>query len=237
MRKELFTPGDFVHVYNRGNRKQPIFRELYDYWRFLQTLYYFNNDISIANPFRNLEGKSHLRCYSLLSWPANWPSQRPLVKIIAFSLTINHFHFLLKEIKQDGIASFMHKLGTGTVRYFNAKYREAGSLFQGRYKATRVDKDEYLQYLSVYIQVKNPFELYPGGFCGAIRNFDTAFKWAVQYPYCSLGDYAGKRNSPLISKDLLGEMFDSPERYKKFAKDCMLSVNFKEKLSSLVIDE
>jgi len=237
MRKELFALGDFVHVYNRGNRKQPIFRELYDYWRFLQTLYYFNNDISIANPFRSLEGKSNLDGHSLLFWPNDWLPQKPLVKIIAFSLMRNHFHFLLKEIRQNGIRSFMHKLGTSTVRYFNTKYREAGVLFQGRYKATKVDKDEYLRYLSVYIQVKNPFELYPGGFCGAIRNFDTAFNWAVQYPYCSLGDYTGKRNSPLISKDLLGEMFSSPERYKKFAKDCMLSLNFKEKLSFLTIDE
>ncbi|MBL7085125.1 MAG: transposase [Candidatus Omnitrophica bacterium] len=237
MRKKVFTLGDFVHVYNRGNRKQPIFRELYDYWRFLQTLYYFNNDISIANPFRSLKGKSNLTCYSLLSWPTNWPPQKPLVKIIAFSLMKNHFHFLLKEIKESGIVSFVHKLGTGMARYFNTKYQEVGGLFQGRYKAARIDNDKYLQYLSVYIQVKNPFELYPGGFCKAIRNFDMAFEWAAQHPYCSLGDYAGKRNSPLIDKDLLGEMFGSPGKYKKFAKDCMLSVNFREKLSPLVIDE
>ena len=58
----------------------------------------------------------------------------------------------------------MRKLGTGMTNYFNTKYQESGRLFQGAYKARTVNNDEYLNTLSVYIQVKNLFEIYPKGF-------------------------------------------------------------------------
>ena len=237
MRKEPFTVGNYVHVYNRGNRKQQIVRQTSDRWHFLQALYYFNNEISVINPFKSLTKKVDARFSHKLIWPREWLPKKPLVKILAFSLMENHFHLLLKEIREDGIVLFMQKFGTGIAKYFNAKYREVGRLFQGRYKAKVVDKDEYLTYLSVYIQVKNPFELYPKGIEGAVRNFDAAFEWAVKYPYCSLAGYAGRRSSPIISRDILAEMFEAPEKYKEFAKDCILSMNFKQKMKSLVIDE
>ena len=46
---------------------------------------------------------------------------------------------------------------------FNAKYKGSGALFQGPYRARIVDNDRHLQYLSVYINIKNVFEAYPGG--------------------------------------------------------------------------
>ena len=233
----MFTIGSYVHVYNRGNRKQPIVRSASDRWRFLQMLYYFNNEISVINPFKSLKNRLDSILSCKLVWPKQWPCQKPLVKIIVFSLMENHFHLFLKEIREKGIMLFMQKFGTGITKYFNVKYQETGRLFQSPYKARVVDRDEYLKYLSVYIQVKNPFELYPNGIKYAVGNFDEAFEWVVKYPYCSLGDYAGRRNSPIISKDILGEMFETPEKYKEFAKYCLQSINFKEKLESLTIDE
>lgn len=237
MRKELFIVGDYVHVYNRGNRKQEIVCEASDKWHFLQMLYYFNNSISVSNPFKDLRKKIESDFSHKLVWPAEWPSRRPLVKIIAFSLMENHFHILLKEIIKGGTALFMQKLGTGMTSYFNLKYQETGRLFQGSYKARVVNRDEYLQYLSVYIQVKNPFELYSKSFKFKQEKFNDAFEWAVEYPYCSLADYVNRRNSPIIDKDILGKIFQSPAEYKSFAKDCILSMNLKEGLETLVIED
>lgn len=131
---------------------------------------------------------------------------------------------------------FMRKLGTGMTNYFNTKYQETGRLFQGAYKARLVDKDIYLRYLSVYVQVKNPFELYVGGLEKAAKEFDKAFEFAVNYPFCSLADYAGKRKSPIIDKDLLEELFLSPKEYKKFARECILGMNLEEKLGDSIKD-
>ena len=61
--------------------------------------------------------------------------------------------------------------------------------------------------------------MYPGGYEKAIGEFDKAYEWAMNYPYCSLGDYAGVRQSPIIEKDLLGEIFAKPASFKRFAKD------------------
>jgi len=237
MRKEPFTVGDYIHVYNRGSRKQPIVCDAADRWRFLQMLYYFNNEVAAINPFKDLRKRLGIRFSNQLIWPKQWPRRKPLVKIIAFTLMRNHFHFLFKEIKDGGITSFMRKLGTGMTSYFNLKYQQTGRLFQSSYKAKVIRDGSYLVYLSVYIQVKNSFELYPEGFKKALQNFDKAFDWVIKYPYCSLGDYAGKRNSPIIDKDILGEMFQSSEEYKSFAKDCILSMNLKERVETLIFED
>ncbi len=240
MRKEPFAVNDYVHIYNRGNRKQPIVRDQKDRWHFLEMLYYFNNEISVFNPFQILKKKrlksDFNRSDQQFFWPKEWIARKPIVKILVFSLMENHFHLLLKEIREGGITMFMRKLGTGMTNYSNKKYQEVGRLFQGAYKAKRVDKDDYLSYVSVYIQVKNIFELYPGGFQRALQEFDKAFAWAKRYAYCSLGDYAGVRNSPIIDKDIMGEIFSDPKKYEEFARFCMTSVNFKENVKNLTFD-
>lgn len=130
----------------------------------------------------------------------------------------------------------MQKFGIGFAKYYNAKYANVGTLFQGRYHGKLVDSDEYLAYVSVYIQVKNAFDVYPGGIRKALEEFDKAFEWAAHYPFGSLGDYVGLRKSPIIEKGVLGRMFSSPEQYRKFARECILGMNLKEKIGILALD-
>ena len=238
MRKEDFTVGSFVHVCNRGNRKQPIVKDQKDKWHFLEMLYYFNNSFGINNPFRTV-GRLRFnlnRAKEPFPWPKDWLPRQPIVKILAFCLMENHFHLLLKEIQEGGISLFMKKLGNGMTGYFNKKYQEVGSLFQGSYKAKRIETDVYLEYLSVYIQVKNPFENYPGGLQEAVKHFDKAYAWATKDPYCSLADYAGLRNSPIIDKDLLGEIFPDPKEYKEFARQCLVREDLEGRLGNLTLE-
>ena len=174
--------------------------------------------------------------YNPFVWPKNWPAREPIVKIIAFCLIPNHFHLFLKEIKERGISTFMKKLGNGMTGYFNLKYKETGRLFQGSYKSKIVSEEAYFKYLSVYIQVKNVFELYPGGYEKAVQEFNKAYEWAVKYPYCSLADYASNRNSPIVDKDVLDELFGSPEEYKEFARQCLQEMNLDKKLEKFKLD-
>ena len=67
--------------------------------------------------------------------------------------------------------------------------------------------------------VKNPFELYAGGLDAAIRRFDDAYEWASRYVYASLMEYADKREAPFIEKDILGELFLSPNAFKRHARE------------------
>lgn len=218
MRREPYDVGSFVHVIKRGGRGLPIVRDDDDRWRFLLMLNHFNDKNISENWFRDLVDE---KIAHTLKRASVWPKQKKIVKVLGFCLLDNHFHLLLKEIVEGGISKFMHKIGIGMVKASNEKYKEMGSLFQGAYRSKTIDEDSYLRYVSVYIQVKNAFDMYPNGYKKAVANFESAYDWATKYPYCSLGDYAGERESPIIDKDLLGELFTRKE-YKSFARDCML---------------
>ena len=203
----------------------PITKDLNDQYRFVRSLYYLN-DLFFDKNWSTvaLRNSPTVPSDKLFFRPLEWPARKPIVEILAYTLMPNHLHFLLKEIRENGIALFMKKLGQSMTNHFNEKYKSKGSIFQGGYKGKTITEDDYLRYLAVYIMVKNPFELYPnGGLEGAIKNFDDAWQWAIDYPFSSLGDYAGKRkNSPILKKGLLGEIFSKPCDFKNFAKDCIL---------------
>jgi putative transposase len=218
--REDFTVGSFVHVLNRGAKKLPIYRQKGDLWRMLFNLFYLNSAKVPDNWARGLEKLSVL---ANLKWPNDWGDKKPLVSVLAFTIMPNHFHLILKETQEGGIKEFMHKFTMAYSKFINAKYDESGSLFQGRYKSQTIQTDKYLRYLAVYVMVKNTFELYPeGGLLGAKSNFDKAYEWAIEYPFTSLGDYAGRRHSSIIEKDLLGEIFTDTAEFKEFARDCIL---------------
>ena len=66
----------------------------------------------------------------------------------------NHFHLLLMTLASN-LNSFMQRLNTTYIVYYNRRHRRTGHLFQGRYKAIVVDSDSYLIELSRYIHL-NP---------------------------------------------------------------------------------
>lgn len=77
------------------------------------------------------------------------------VSVLSYCLMPNHFHLLLKQETSLPLTAFMLRLGTSYAKYFNIKYEEVGSLFQGRFKAKQIESDEYLLHLSRYIH-RNP---------------------------------------------------------------------------------
>ncbi len=232
MRKELFGVGSFVHVFNRGNRKQEIVRDEKDRWNFLQMLYYFNSEYSPPNPMRTLKELLKLDFNTRLVWPSDWPERKQLVNLHAFILKDNHFHLVLEETTDGGVTKFMQKLGTGMTNRFNTRHKETGRLFQGSYKARLIDDENYFRYLFVYLHIKNAFEMYPGGIGQALEHFDDAYDFAVQYPYSSLAHYMLKSNfntGQLIADDgLFHAAFPDQYEIQKFAKDCLSSLAFDE---------
>ena len=164
---------------------------------------------------------AHLQQYV---WPSGWPERKPLVKILAWTLMPNHFHLLLQEIQDEGVSRFMQRLCGSMSRHFNEKYSEKGSLFQGAYRSRTVDTDEYLRWAIAYILVKNVFELYPGGFKKAVREFEKAWKWGTEvYQFSSLRDYAQGKPSPIIDASFMKEIFTGPGDFKSCARDMITS--------------
>jgi len=212
MRVEPFTVDSYVHCLKRGARGFPIVNEDADMHRYHRALFYMNDIHVDENWSRQTKHFDRL---------SEWPERTPLVKILAYILMPNHIHLLLKEIQEGGISLFMKKFGNSVTGYYNEKYNNKGSIFQGSYKGKTIDEDMYLRYLAVYIMVKNAFELFPGGLKKAVENFEDAWLFAVQYPFSSLGDYVIARNSPVIDKEILGELWSGPKEFKKFAREVM----------------
>lgn len=171
-----FVPGEFYHIYNRGNSKQVIYRDDSDYSRFMQLLYLSNGTKSFK--VREL-GKQD---------PYEVDMGGAVVAVGSYCLMPNHFHILLKPLVEGGVSTYMKKLSTGYSMYFNKKYDRTGSLFEGKFKSQYVSDDRYLKYLFSYIHL-NPVKLFQSSWREeGILNYQAALKYLEKYKYSSYLD-------------------------------------------------
>src|SRR3989339_1029655 len=75
-------------------------------------------------------------------------------KCYAYCLMNNHYHLLI-ETTMPNLSLGMRQLNGVYTQFFNRKHKKTGHVFQGRYKAFIVEKQNYLMALSAYI-VLNP---------------------------------------------------------------------------------
>lgn len=197
-RSTPFAPQEWFHCYNRGVEKRIIFENDSDYQRFLKLLYLTNSTNSI-----------HLSDLHSLSLPEvlQIPRGEPLAAIGAFCLMPNHYHLLLKEIRDGGISLFMQKLATAYTMYFNIKSKRTGGLFAGTFKSKHTKDDPYFQRVIRYIHC-NPAELYESGWkYGKIKNIRKLRKQLLDYPYSSFACHADESHLNRIILD--ASIFDA----------------------------
>ena len=77
------------------------------------------------------------------------------VAIHAFVLMTNHVHLLVTPENEHSVSRMMQAQGRKYVQYFNYTYGRSGTLWEGRYKSTVVDADNYLLTVYRYIEL-NP---------------------------------------------------------------------------------
>lgn len=75
--------------------------------------------------------------------------------IHAYVWMTNHVHLLASPGKDDSISKVFQSVGRRYVQYFNHTYKRSGTLWEGRYRATVVDSEQYLLTLMRYIEL-NP---------------------------------------------------------------------------------
>ena len=77
------------------------------------------------------------------------------VSIHSYVLMTNHVHLLLTPSTPTGVSQLLQSLGSYYVRYINSTYNRTGTLWEGRFKSSLVNSDEYLFTVSRYIEM-NP---------------------------------------------------------------------------------
>jgi len=226
MRNIRFVNEGIYHVYNRSVEKREIFVDDQDRFRFIHDLFEFNDEAPAVNLYYK---RPLLQSYEAKPRKIEQQKRKLLVEILAFVVMPNHFHLLLRQIKENGISNFMHKLGTGYTMYFNQKYERAGSLFQGTYKAVLVNQEAHFIHLPYYIHL-NPLDLkFPEWRDREIKNYKQAMKFLENYRWSSFLDYIGKKNFPSVTqREFLNEFFEGPENYKKDAMKWLKEMDLEE---------
>jgi putative transposase len=185
LRKQPLVEGEVYHIYNRGAHKQQIFKNEFDYSRYVLLLHLANSKmpVNLRDLFKEYKGRSFVDIFE------NEKIHERLVDILAYSLMPNHFHLVVRQKEENGIATFMKKLATGYSMYFNTKYEHSGTLFQGRFKSSHIDSEEYFRYIFAYVHL-NPLDIFQADWkTNGIKNKKGAGKFLVNYPYSSFSDY------------------------------------------------
>ncbi|MBI2019961.1 transposase [Candidatus Daviesbacteria bacterium] len=186
--------GQVYHVFNRGVAKMPVFDDRRDYNRFLETIYYYQfqgpkPQFSQLNRFKDFEYEKNKR----------------IVEIICYCLMPNHYHFMLRQLEEKGISEFINKVSNSYTKYFNTRHERVGPLFQGQFKAVRVESDEQLIHLSRYIHL-NPIASY------LVKNLRD-------YPWSSYVSYLELQEDKICNKEVVISLFKNSKRYEQFVLD------------------
>ncbi len=208
IRKIPFVPGEYFHIYNRGNDKRQIFHDNYDYEHFLKILYLSNseNNFAIRDIDKNI--------YSV-------DRGRQLVGIGAYCAMPNHFHLLITPLEEKGLSKFMQKLNTSISMYYNNKYSRTGSLFEGRFKAEHASDDNYLKYLFSYIHL-NPVKLLQANWRDeGIKDLNATYDYLRKYYFSSYLDYLGepRPENLIINRQNFPDYFPNKESFEKEIMD------------------
>lgn len=197
------SPGEYYHLYTRGVGKKDIFFDERDYVRFIFCVLHFQYD----EGFNNIsDAVGNFLKKGLFEYgKRNAPEEKNRdVEIVSFVLMPNHLHIIALELKDGGIARMMKRALGGYAKYFNAKYKVSGHLFQGAYNAVHIADNDQLLYASAYLH-RNPRE---------IRQWKNQ---EVKYPWSTFSDYTGKnRWNNLIKPEIILEQFSENSLYLDF---------------------
>lgn len=220
-RRIIFANDEYYHIFNRGIARQPVFFSKRDYEHLLLAFSYYRFIEPPVKLSRFLTFPRDMQRQILKDLDMH---QKTFVDVICFVLMPNHFHLLLKQTSESGITKFMSKSINSFTRYINTKQERVGDLFQGVFKAVRVETDEQLLHLSRYIHV-NPVVSH------VIRDEDLS-----SYQWSSLPDYLHEASS-FVRSGVVLDQFSKRVLYKDFILDQVDYGKKLEEIKHLVIEK
>lgn len=124
----------------------------------------------------------------------------------AYVLMTNHTHLLVTPLEERSIPQLIQVIGREYVQPLNKSYTRSGPLWEGRYRASPVQDDEYLLTCQRYIElnpvragmVTNPAEYRYSSFgCNAQGRYDDVI--VPHSTYLELGRTPGRRRKAYLS--------------------------------------
>ena len=206
MRKIKIVPGEYYHIYNRGNNKQPILYDGKDWARFIFLILHFQSTLVFRNIGRQA---AYFIKHSIFNVPEEDVKEiieKRWIELVSFTLMPNHFHLIIHELKNGGISQYMQRILNAHTKYSNTKYGNSGHLFQGPFQVVHIENNNQLLYLSAYIH-RNPRD---------IR------EWTDKehlFPYSSYQDCINEnRWGKLLKTGIITEQFSNGKKYREFVE-------------------
>lgn len=172
----------YYHVYARGASKGVVFNGATDFVFFLGLF------------DRYLSPKQSVSKEGVV-----YPNYSKDVELLAFCLLPNHFHLLVYQTKEGSLTKLMRSVMTSYSRYFNYKYKRTGSLFESRFKSSRIDTDSYLTHISRYVHLNTRY-------------------WQ-NYSYSSYRFYVKGNEPQWLNTTRVLELFEDRNEYQVFHLD------------------
>lgn len=222
-RKIPLVTNEIYHVVNRGISLQPTFLTKKDYLRALETIFYYQNEKTTLkySRFLNLARQERIKLLENLR-----KKRQFLAEIICLCLMSNHFHLLLKQTVSDGVSKFISNFTNSYTRYFNTKNTRFGPIFQGKFKAVRIESNEQLLHVSRYIHL-NPYTSY------VVKDLEQIKK----YPYSSLPEYLAQSKANFYEKEVILNQFENNLSYWKFLTSQADYQSSLEKIKHLILEK
>jgi putative transposase len=204
MRKIRIAPGEHYHVFNRAVNKQVIFHDTNDYVRFLFLIIHFQSVINFPQIGRLV--KNYVKSLAFDTGEVKNIIKQRTIELVGFCIMPNHFHLIIKELEEGGIAAYMHRVMTAYAKYYSIKYQKSGHVFQGTYQAVHIQNDLQMLHLSAYVH-RNP------------REISRWFNKEDQYEWSSYQDLILKdRWDGLLTPDVILGEFKDRDGYRHFVK-------------------
>jgi putative transposase len=129
--------------------------------------------------------------------------QPEAVELVAYCLMPNYY-YLLVHLVTDDLSSLMQRFALSYTKAINKRYGRVGSLFQGRFRAVCVDRDEYMVHLSRYIHL-NPV---------TAKLVERPEDWE----FSSYREYIGLRAGTLPKTEAILSQFSLVDAYRVFVE-------------------
>jgi len=228
-----FVNDEIYHIVLRAIDDNLLFKNIDDYYRGIFSIYEFNttNPVTIRERRKiRVQLKKADRGPSSVA-EAFIDKRDKLVEVFGFCFMPNHFHLLLKQLKENGITKFMSKGGTGLGGYFNRKYSRKGHVFQDRFTAIHIKNEDQLKTIFVYIHTNSISIIEPKWKEIGIKESEKVIKFLENYKWSSYPDYIGKKNFPSVTdRDFILEIMGGKQGCEEFIKNW---VRYKGKIREL----
>lgn len=186
MQIESIEPGNFYHIYNRGNNGSNIFFEEDNYQHFLRLFKKYMYSVADTFAWCLMQNHFHVLFY------------------VKRGSEIRKEDYLFspgKEPKKPDASRQLGHLFNAYVQAINKKYGRTGSLLEKPFERKRITSEDYLRKLIFYIH-NNPVH-------------HSVSKNITSYPWTSYHEFLRDKET-IVKKKEVFELFGDRENIEKF---------------------